>query len=61
MPVFINEVVFKSDIQNTAAVPDTSAQPERPDTPENRARLIADVTQAVMDKLEREFDRMGER
>lgn len=61
MPVFINEVVFKSDIQKTAVSPETSSVPSGKENPEERARMIADITQAVMDKLEREFERMGER
>lgn len=61
MPVFINEVVFRSDIQKTALAPETSSAPISKENPEERARLIADITQAVLDKLEREFERMGER
>lgn len=61
MPVFINEVVFRSDIQKTALTRESSATPTSTENPEERARLIADITQAVMDKLEREFERMGER
>ena len=61
MPVFINEVVFKSDLQKTTVAPETAAAADATNTPADRAGLIAEVTQAVMDKLEREFERMGER
>ena len=61
MPVFINEVVFRSDIQKAALAPETFSASVSKENPEERARLIADITQAVLDKLEREFERMGER
>jgi len=60
MPVFINEVVFRGDVQRadqsgegtgTAAIT----------SPALREALIAEVTQAVIDYLERELDRVGER
>ncbi|NJO37817.1 MAG: hypothetical protein HC871_09625 [Rhizobiales bacterium] len=60
MPVFINEVVFHGDIQRA---PDD--QGPAPGVPAGiqfkREALVAEVTQAVMDYLERELDRIGER
>ena len=61
MPVFINEVVLRGDVRRGrgsgeegaggAAVVDSAA----------REALIAEVTQAVIDHVERELDRIGER
>ncbi len=60
MPVFINEVVFRGDVRSAQGPGD--AAPGAPAAePANREALIAEVTQAVIDYLERELDRVGER
>jgi hypothetical protein len=59
MPVFINEVVFHGDIQRAQdnGEPASGAAGD----PVKREALVAEVTQAVIDYLERELDRIGER
>ncbi|MFC5696180.1 DUF5908 family protein [Pseudomonas sp. GCM10022186] len=60
MPVFINEVVIRSTVDQPQPAP--GAQPaQASDTPVDRAALVAEVTRAVIDYLERELDRIGER
>ncbi|MBI1181876.1 MAG: hypothetical protein GC201_15120 [Alphaproteobacteria bacterium] len=61
MPVFINEVVIRASVEPAAGR--SSAPPGQPagDEPVDRKALIAEVKQAVMDYLERELDRIGER
>lgn len=60
MPVFINEVVFRGDVQQ-AREPAEGADAAMAASPAQREALIAEVTQAVIDYLERELDRVGER
>jgi phenylpyruvate tautomerase PptA (4-oxalocrotonate tautomerase family) len=60
MPVFINEVVFRGDVQRAQEPREAGASAAAPD-PAMREALIAEVTQAVIDHLERELDRIGER
>ena len=60
MPVFINEVVFRGDVKRPQAKADSSA-PATEAAPADRAALVAEVMQQVMDQLERERDRIGER
>jgi phenylpyruvate tautomerase PptA (4-oxalocrotonate tautomerase family) len=59
MPVFINEVVFRGDLQRAPQAGE-SAGAATLDAAQREA-LIAEVTQAVIDYLERELDRIGER
>lgn len=60
MPVFINEVVFRGDVQRAPeAIEGRDAA--RPRGPAEREALIAEVTRAVLEHLERELDRTGER
>ena len=62
MPVFINEVVFRGEIQRPAESGQRATAGSQPaDDPAARARLVAEVTQAVIDQLERELDRIHER
>ena len=63
MPVFINEVVFRGEIQRAGEPGQRAAAEGQPaaDDLAARARLVAEVTQAVIDQLERELDRIGER
>ncbi len=60
MPVFINEVVFRGDVQRAQEPGDAATSAPAAD-PAKRESLIAEVTQAVIDYLERELDRIGER
>ncbi len=60
MPVFINEVVFRGDVQRAREPGDAAASAAAAD-PAKREALIAEVTQAVIDYLERELDRVGDR
>jgi hypothetical protein len=60
MPVFINEVVFRGDANRTQAKSDTST-PATQAGPTDRAALVAEIMQQVIDQLERERDRIGER
>lgn len=62
MPLFINEVRFRGDIQRAAETTDTSASGAATGMdPQARAQLVAEVTEAVLDQLERTLDRIGER
>jgi hypothetical protein len=58
MPVFINEVVIRASVERPPA---GSRSPMPTAEPVNRDVLVAEVKQAVMDYLERELDRSGER
>jgi len=60
MPVFINEVVFRGDAGRPQARADSPASATTT-TPVDRAALVAEIMQQVLDQLERERDRMGER
>jgi len=60
MPVFINEVVFRGDVQRTRET-GGGADAAAGASPVEREALIAEVTRAVIDYLERELDRVGER
>lgn len=58
MPVFINEVVIRANVDRPAASgQDAAAGAE----PLNRDALVAEVMQVVVEYLERELDRIGER
>ncbi len=62
MPVFINEVVFRGEIQREAApLQGTPAGGLAPDDRAARSQLVAEVAQAVIDHLEQELERIGER
>jgi hypothetical protein len=59
MPVFINEVVIRASVE-----PAPKGDPEDralAGEPANRQALVEEVKQAIMDYLERELDRIGER
>jgi len=58
MPVFINEVVIRATVDRPPA---GARAPLQTAEPVDRAALVAEVKQAVMDYLERELDRIGER
>jgi hypothetical protein len=59
MPVFINEVVIRANVERPRG---TEAQtPAQPAAGPDRAALAAEIRRAVMDYLERELDRIGER
>lgn len=60
MPVFINEVVFRGDAGRPQPQADSSASATTA-APVDRAALVAEVMQQVLDQLERERDRIGER
>lgn len=60
MPVFINEVVFRGDANRTQAESDSSTSATGT-VPADRAALVAEVVQMVIDQLKRERDRIGER
>ncbi len=59
MPVFINKVVFRGDIQPGPAVGDKPAAAASGAAEDSAAQaaLIEAVTRAVLDHLERERDR----
>jgi phenylpyruvate tautomerase PptA (4-oxalocrotonate tautomerase family) len=59
MPVFINEVVIRTSVQQTDRPAAATAGPAV--TAPDKDALVAEVTQAVIDYLERGLDRMGER
>ena len=59
MPVFINEVVIRASVEPPPAAGARAPMPTG--EPVNRNLLVAEVKQAVMDYLERELDRSGER
>lgn len=59
MPVFINEVVVRGEVGGESPRPGSAAA--APDDAAMRARLIDEVTQAVIDRLEYELDRLSER
>ena len=61
MPVFINEVVFRGEIQRDTEAPSAAPVAGAAMDGNARAALIAEVAQAVIDRLERELDRVGER
>jgi hypothetical protein len=61
MPVFINEVVFRGDLQGSRETRDAAPGGGNAGDPAGRQALIDEVTQAVLDYLERELERMGER
>jgi hypothetical protein len=58
MPVFINEVVVRANVreQPASGAPGATAAETV-----GRNELIAEILQAVLDQLERERDRIGER
>ena len=60
MPVFINEVVVRGEIDPSLA---TSPAPvmSAADAAAAHAALVVAGTEAVMDRLERELDRLAER
>ena len=57
MPVFINEVVIRATVDRPPAA---TRAPLQTTEPVDRAALVAEVKQAVMD-YQRELDRSGER
>ena len=60
MPVFVNEVVFRGDVQRA---PETGARetPALAADVATREALIAEVTRAAVERVKRELERMGER
>lgn len=63
MPVFINEVVFRAEVGRAPAERsgDEPAAARPAERQAERQALVDEVTQAVVDLLERELDRIGER
>ena len=61
MPVFINEVVFRGDANRPQTRADSSTPAATAAAPVDRAALVAEIMQQVLDQLERERDRIGER
>ena len=61
MPVFINEVVVRGEIKGEGAAPAKPSPSPGPDDPAARAGLISEITEAVIEQLERQLDRMEER
>lgn len=60
MPVFINEVVVRGTVDRPQPAP--GEQPvQASGTPVDREELVAEVTRRVIEHLERELDRIGER
>ena len=60
MPVFINEVVIRANVERAGQPAGAGGAAPAADLPDKRA-LVAEVTQAVINYLERELDRVGER
>jgi hypothetical protein len=60
MPVFINEVVVRASVRERPGAASGGAEAPSTETVD-RSELIAEVMQAVLDQLERERDRIGER
>lgn len=60
MPVFINEVVVRASVREQPGTASRAADAPAAETAD-RSELIAEVLQAVLDQLERERDRIGER
>lgn len=62
MPIFIDELVFRGEVvpSPTGGGSDRSAATGEPSA-SDRQSLIADVTEAVIDHLERALERVGER
>lgn len=60
MPVFINEVVIRANV-NDAGRPATTAAGAPATAPIDLEELVAQVMQSIFDQLERERDRIGER
>jgi hypothetical protein len=66
MPIFIDEVVFRGEVVGGAASA-TSGDPGAGPAPAtaadgpDREALVAEITQAVIDHLERALERIGER
>ena len=60
MPVFINEVVVRASVREPSGAASRAADGPAAETVD-RSELIAAVLQAVLDQLERERDRIGER
>lgn len=61
MPVFINEVVVRGEILEETPSRGTPSPSLPPDEPAARAGLISEITEAVIEQLERQLDRMEER
>ena len=63
MPIFIDEVVIRGEIVPAGgAAPGTEAGAGSADAPGvDRQELVAEITQAVIDHLERALERVGER
>lgn len=60
MPVFINEVVFRGTLQELRKPAVSDATPAMGD-PAWRNALVEETARSVIDFLEREIDRVGER
>ena len=60
MPVFINEVVVRADVREQPLSASGAAEASPAETVD-RGELIAEILQAVLEQLERERDRIGER
>ena len=62
MPIFIDEVVFRGEVVGPGADPSAAGGPAAaPATSIDRQALVDEVTQAVLDHLERALERIGER
>lgn len=63
MPIFIDEVVIRGEIMPAGVVgTGTDAGAGSTDAPRvERQQLVAEVTQGVIDHLERALERVGER
>jgi hypothetical protein len=59
MAVFIDEIVFKGEVHGPASAAAGDGDPAAATA--QREALIAEVTQAVIDHLERALERIGER
>jgi len=59
MPVFINEVVIRTSVPRGEGQGAATAAPAA--GPPDTQALVAEVTRALMDYLERQLDRVGER
>ena len=62
MPIFIDELVIRGEV--SPSIPSGTGHPPGPGSdmgPTDRQALVVEVTEAVIDHLERALERIGER
>lgn len=61
MPIFIDELVFRGEVVPTQTGAGTKTEAGDSIAAADRQALVAEVTQTVIDHLERALERVGER